>query len=143
MPRASKRFINRQLDEDLEEYFSILISNLNNPKEIESFFNDFLTSEEKLMLTKRLMLHLMLENNYKDFEIEQVLKISGETVRVHRNIWSKGGTAYKKVIGKIAGKQKTKLFWKKIEKMLKPLELALEAKTNMKSRARLASADFN
>lgn len=143
MPRASKRFISKSVNSELKEYFANLISSLNSSKEIEQFFNDFLTIEEKIMLSKRLMLHLMLENRYQNYQIEEVLKVSGETVRVHKNIWEKGGILYKKTIGKIAKKQKNKYFWRKVERILKPLELALESKTNMKSRAKFASGDWN
>lgn len=94
------------------------------------------------MLSKRLMLHLMLENGYKSFEIEKVLGISGETVRVHNNIWSKGGETYKKIIRRMAKREKTKIFRRGIEKILKPIDLALNVRTNMKARAKLASGDW-
>lgn len=138
MPRVSRKRIKKDLDSELKNHFSSLISSLNNSSEIEKFFEDFLTPEEKTMLAKRLMLHLMLENNYRVVEIESVLDISRETVRVHRNIWSRGGEIYKKIIRKIARKEKAAKFWKKVEKILRPIDLALRAKTDMKARAKLA-----
>lgn len=138
MPRVSRKRIKKDLDFELRNHFSSLISSLNNSSEIEKFFEDFLTPEEKTMLAKRLMLHLMLENNYRMVEIESVLDISRETVRVHRNIWSRGGEIYKKIIGKIAQKERNVRFWKKVEKILRPIDLALRAKTDMKARAKLA-----
>jgi len=142
MPRISKKPVDKNLNKELKDNFSYLISSLSTPLEIEQFFNDFLTSEENTMLSKRLMLHLMLENKYETSQIKAVLGISKETIRVHGYIWKNGGEKYKKTIQKIAKREKTKEFWKKIEKLLKPLELALESKTNMKARAKFATGDW-
>ena len=60
MPRASRRPIKENVDEELRENFSSLISSLSDSGEIRKFFEDFLTHEEQVMLSKRLMLHLML-----------------------------------------------------------------------------------
>lgn len=143
MPRVSKKYLSKKVHEDLKENFSFLISSLHSTLDIEQFFEDFLSDEEKTMLNKRLMLYLMLENNYKSSEIKAVLGMSRETIRVHQNIWKKGGTGYKNVIKKIAKREQTKLFWEKVEKILKPLELTVTAKTNMKSRAKLLSGDYD
>ncbi len=143
MPRISRKPVNKNLDKELKDNFAYLISSLSTPLEIEQFFNDFLTSEENMMLSKRLMLHLMLENGYETSQIKAVLGISRETIRVHGHIWKSGGEKYKKTIQKIARREKTKEFWKKIEKLLKPIELVLESKTNMKSRAKFASGNFS
>ena len=137
MPRASRKRIGRNMQDELRDNFAYLISALHRSKDIENFLEDFLTQEEKTMLAKRLMLHLMLENGYKPSEIEAVLGMSRETIRVHKKIWSRGGETYRSMIRKIAKRGKTKEFWQKVEKILKPLEYALQAKNNMKARAKL------
>ncbi len=142
MPRASRKPIKESLNQELDQYFTSLITTLNKKEEIEQFFKDFLTTEEKTMLTKRLMLHLMLENGSKTSQIEAVLGMSRETIRVHGHIWSGGGVVYKKIISKIAGKEKTKRFWEKVDKVLKPLDLALRSKTDMKARAQFATGGW-
>lgn len=119
-----------------------MISSLASSSDIQHFFQTFLTEEEKVMLTKRLMLHLMLENKYSYSEITEVLSVSNETVYKHKLVWEKGDETYKTVIAKIAKKKKTSAFWLQIEKFLRPLELGLEAKTNMKARAKLMSRDY-
>lgn len=142
MPRASRKPIKKDVGIELEEHFASLISSLQNAKDIKQFFQDFLTKEEKTMLTKRLMLHLMFENGYKPFQIETVLSMSRETIRVHGNIWSRGGVVYKQIISKIAKREKAKRFWEKVEKILKPIDLALRSKTDMKARAKFASGNW-
>ncbi|HVF69900.1 MAG TPA: Trp family transcriptional regulator [Xanthomonadales bacterium] len=142
MPRASKRILNKNIYEELEDHFSFLISSLHSSQDIERFFSDFLTSEEKSMLTKRLMLHLMLENGYTVSHIKAVLNMSRETIRVHQHVWGKGGNTYKVMLQKIAHREKTKEFWKKVEQILRPFDLALQSKTNMKARAKIAGKDY-
>ena len=78
MSRASRKPVEKDLDQQLQENFTSLISNLNSSTNIEGFFKDFLTKEEKTMLGKRLMLHLMLEKGYKNDQIKAVLGISKE-----------------------------------------------------------------
>lgn len=143
MPRASRKKLSKETDIELKENFSSLISSLQYPIEIEQFFQDFLTKEENLMLSKRLMLHLLLENNYKGIEIQSILGVSEETVRVHKQAREKGGKTYKKIIGKIAKGRKIKLFLQEIDRKLRPLELALRSKTDMKARAKFISGDYD
>jgi|WetSurMetagenome_2_1015567.scaffolds.fasta_scaffold95209_2 uncharacterized protein YerC len=143
MPRASKKPVSEKVMIELQDNFAYLVSSLSNSVEIQQFFNDFLSDEEKLMLSKRLMLHLMLENGYEAEEICAVLGITKETVRIHKTIRILGGSAYKTIIKKIARREKTKQFWKKVENALKPLDLMLQAKTNMKARAKLLSGDYS
>lgn len=142
MPRASRKEVNRSLQIEMQDNFALLISSLSSSRDIQQFFQTFLTDEEKTMLTKRLMLHLMLENYYDPAEISTVLGFSRETVYKHKIIWITGGDVYKTVIKKIAGKTKTKDFWKKVEKFLRPLELALISKSNMRARAKFMSGDY-
>lgn len=142
MPRASKRFLNKNVHRELQDHFAYLISSLQKSEDIERFFDEFLTREEKLMLSKRLMLHMMLENDYSISHIERVLKMSRETIRYHKHIWEKGGSIYRNIISKIVKRQKTKEFWKKVEEALKPVDLLMKSKTNMKARAKFASGDW-
>lgn len=142
MPRASRKRIKKKVYEEVIGNFASLITALKNPYEIEFFFQDFLTKEEKLMLSKRLMLHLLLERGFYSSQIESTLGVSKETVRTHKNVWSRGGKVYKSIIQEIAKRNKTKEFWEKIEKLLKPVELVLQAKTNMKARAKFASGEW-
>ena len=137
MPRVSRRDVSKTIHGELDDNFAFLISSLSESSEIKQFFQDFLTDEEKTMLTKRLMLHLMLEQGYNQSQIKTVLSMSRETIRVHKRVWERGGTIYKMIIRKIAKREKTKQFWKTVEKILQPLNLALQAKTNMKTRAKL------
>ncbi len=137
MPRASRRQVDNAIRIELDDNFAFLISSLSSSSDIRKFFEIFLTDEEKTMLAKRLMLHLMLENGYGLAEASAILCMSNETVYKHKRIYNTGSKAYKNIIEKIARRDKTKRFWREVNKLLRPLDLALRAKSDMKARAEL------
>jgi len=139
MPRASRRPVNKNFDQDLKENFSSLIATLNNSSEIRQFFNDFLTHEEQTMLTKRLMLHLMLERGYRTSQIQSTLGITKETIRIHRRIEGKGNLLYKRVLSKIDRKAEKRMLWKRLEKTLRPAGFLLSKGESIKTSANLQS----
>lgn len=143
MPRASRRTVRKEVDLELKENFASLISSLSSKNDIEQFFQDFLTREENTMLTKRLMMHLMIENGHRTSDIQAFLSVSKETVRIHKNVWGKGVDTYKKVISKIAKREKTRQFFKKLEKMFRPIELEMKSRNDIKARAKFASGDWD
>lgn len=142
MPRVSKKILRREIEEEIRYNFASLVSTLSSSKDIEKFFEDFLTKEENKMLTKRLMLHIMLENGHRQSDIGSFLGMSRETIRVHKNLSERGGSVYKNIIGKIARREKTKQFFKTLEKKLKPVELVFKSRNDMRARAKLASGDW-
>ncbi|MEK9176255.1 MAG: Trp family transcriptional regulator [Patescibacteria group bacterium] len=141
MPRASKKIINKELDEELNQSFSFLISSLRDKKEINDFFRDFLTKEEKKMLPKRLMLHLMLFNDIPDSKINSHLGMSYETIRIHRNSWDSFEPNYKMIIEMISKRKNTKELLKKFGQKLEKVDAFLSAKSNMKARSKVFSND--
>ncbi len=84
----------------------------------------------------------MLERGYKSSHIQSVLNINKDTIRIHSAVWQRGGNVYKEVLGKIARKAEVKEFWKKIESMLKPVELFVKSRNDMKARAKFASGEW-
>src|SRR3990167_9096774 len=115
MPRASRKLINKDLNDELNENFLILISSLRVSQEINYFFAGFLTKEEKKMIPKRLMLHLMLFNNIPDSKISAHLGVSYETIRTHRNSWGSFSNEYKEIVSKISRRKNTKDLLRKLD----------------------------
>lgn len=142
MTRVSRARLDQKRLEEIKEHFSFLISSLNNSIEIENFFNEFLTEEEKIMLTKRLVLYLMLKRNYSPPDIQTALHVSYETVRTYQKQLQYKNSLFQKTIERLVKREKAKAFFEKIDKILKPLDLALRAKTDMKARAELASGSW-
>ncbi len=142
MGRISKRIIDKGLREELEEQLSFIISSLTEKDEINLFLNEFLTKEEKIMLGKRLLLYMLLDRGLTNTQINSILGISYETTRWYKQTFENKPEIFKKHIKKLVNREERREFWEKIEKILKPIELALNAKTNMKARAKLASGDW-
>ncbi len=139
MGRVSKRKINKDLERSLEEQLSFIIVSLTSRNEVGVFLDEFLTREEKLMLGKRLILYMLLYKGLTNTQINNALSVSHETTRWYREIFDKKPEAFKKMLERLIKREKSQELWKKVEKVLEPFKLALESKTNMKSRAELAT----
>lgn len=142
MGRVSKRVINKELQKELEDQLSFIISSLVDKNEINLFLDEFLTREEKIMLGKRLILYVLLYKGFTSTQIHNILGMSFETIRWYKEIYEDKTEVFKKQIDKLIKRERNIEFWKKVEKVLEPFALALEAKSNMKARAKLASGDF-
>jgi len=142
MPRISRYKLGKEELQSIQNHFSYLISSFTNSQEIENFFDGFLTPEEKLMLSKRLVLFMMIKRGYPPSVIQPSLHISYESVRTYTNLFSHKNELFQKTLDRLIKRDKTQEFWKKIDKVLKPVDLFLRAKTDMKARAKFASGDW-
>lgn len=141
MGRVSKKGINKALEKDLEDQLSFIVSSLINRGEIEVFLNEFLTREEKIMLGKRLVLYMLLLKGLTNTQINNVLSLSHETTRWYRELFDKKPELFKKTVDRLLKREQMQEFWKKVEKLLEPVGLMLQAKTNMRARARLLGGE--
>lgn len=142
MGRVSKRVLSKDFVKEIEEQLSFLISSLTDKDEINLFMSEFLSKEEKLMLGKRLILYMMLYKGMTDSQIHSALAMSRETIHWYRQTYENKSELFRKNIKKLIARERNKELWEKIDKILEPLYLAMEAKTNMRARARLAQGDF-
>lgn len=143
MGRVSKQLINRELMEDLEEQLSFIIISFKAKEETRAFLNEFLTKEEKMMLGKRLTLYMMLYKGMTSKQIHDSLSMSYETIRWYKQVYENKPDVFRKEIEKLISREKSKELWNKIERILKPIELAMNARNDMKARAKFASGDFS
>lgn len=95
------------------------------------------------MLSKRIMLHLMLERGYKSSQIQAFLGVNKDTVRIHTTIWQRGGSVYKNVLKVIAKKAEAREFWERLEKFFAPVELFVKSRNDMRARAKFASGEWD
>ncbi|MEM4271328.1 MAG: Trp family transcriptional regulator [Candidatus Pacearchaeota archaeon] len=142
MPRVSKFLLRDKQIKEISSHLHYLISLLNNENEISNFLGNFLTKEEKLMLSKRLVLLMMLKRQYSPSAIKNILHVSYETIRIYQNQLNSKNEIFEKILKKILQRQKTKELFDKINKFLKPIDLAMRSKTNMRARAKFASGNW-
>ncbi len=139
MPRASKRKLDQKKLKNISSQLTYLISNLSRDSEIEDFLDNFLTREEKIMLSKRLVLFMILKKGYLPSTIKSLLNISYETIRIYQNQLSGKSQIFHEILEKLLKSQRNRDIFKNIEEILKPLDLALKSKTNMKARSAFLS----
>lgn len=143
MTRVSRLKLTKNRLEEIREYFSFLIASLNNSSEIENFLDGFLTNEEKIMLSKRLVLMMMIKRGYPPSAIQSILNMSYESVRTYTILLSTRNNMFQKTIERLIKRQKTREFLQKIDKLLKPLDLVLRSGTDMRGRAKIYSGDWS
>jgi Trp operon repressor len=108
-------------------------------KELRKFLAEFLTSEEKTMLAKRLTLYIMLLSDYSDAEIKEVLKMSYETIRATRGLLENKSQKFRDSLEHWVKKPNKE---RPTNRLLKFIELALAAKSDVKARAKLTSGEY-
>lgn len=143
MPRTSKFRLDQKQLQEINSHLLFLISSLKNSGEAERFFGDFLTKEEKVMLSKRLVLFMMIKKGYGPSVIQSALHVSYETVRTYQNQLYSKDKFFHVTLDKLIKRQRTLSLFAKIDKLLKPIDLALKSKSNMQARAKLASGDWD
>lgn len=128
MPRASKQ----QLDTIIWQEMNVNLFNLLGSlkaKDLERFFPQLLTREERTMLAKRITLYSLILNGFADSEIKKNLKISHETIRNARLVLETKDKDFQSKLKKLIKKDSPQF--------LKFINLALRSKTSVKARNQL------
>jgi uncharacterized protein YerC len=136
MPRRSKARLSKEDLEALHEDLYSLFTSISKDN-LMKFMREFLTTEEQVMISKRFMLYKLLFQEVDLFEIQQGLGISRETTRIYAQSKNHRSDFFKQVIFKSIKNTDREKIKQKISEAIKPLEYALNAKTNMKARAKL------
>ncbi len=134
MGRVSKKTINPDLQQKLDEQLHSLVASLTNKEDIEGFLDEFLTKEEKTMLAKRLLLYMMLLKNFGTEHIHATLSMSRETIRWYREIFATKGDRFRRQVEKQLEKSELQELWSHIEEIISTV---IKSKTNMKARMKL------
>ncbi len=142
MGRVSKKTIDKDLQNELEEQLSFIVSCLTDKKEIIVFLQEFLTREEKIMLGKRLVLYMLLFRGALSKDIHESLLVSYETIRSYKQHAEVKPVTFQKIIRRLASNEKNKHLLKKIEKLMAPLELFMHAKSDMKARSKFMNGNW-
>jgi len=109
MPRVSK---NREVEKEKQKLFIddfyAAVTSLKDKNEVREFFEDLLTSEEKLMLAKRFQAAMMLNLGYLWDEIDDRVKVTQSTIgRLYGRV-AHGFGGLNRIAGRIIGIKKKK-----------------------------------
>lgn len=139
MPRRSIAVLSQSEIRNLKINFSNFLSHLS-PAQLQEFFEEFLTEEEQIMLSKRLMLYKMLYSSQDLVHIQQALGISRETTRLYNQIKNTKSKRFKNEISKLNNsKRDTKNEGNALSDFL---DTAIDSRSSAKARAKLYQGDF-
>lgn len=117
MTRVSKNPLRKDIQERVWEIFLTSLSSLKKEVAMD-FVNDLLSETEKVMLSKRLSIALMIIKGYNSSYIATTLKVSGSTVNSVRRWLSFGGQGYRLVLAKIIKKEELEIFFEDLDEDL-------------------------
>ena len=100
MPRRSKVELSPETIAELEEQFYNFLHSLS-PEETNKFFKEFLTTEEKMMMYKRLALYWSLFEGYSLASIQRMLGITHDTTRIYNKRKNEMSSDFKNLLHRI------------------------------------------
>ena len=109
----------RKLDEKLESYMSdILLASFTHCRTEDSvnyFLQDILTDTERIVVSKRLAIALLLLQNYGYYQICSVLKVSPPTVSKVKQWLKLRGDGFRTVLEAVKDDERMGEFWERVE----------------------------
>ena len=115
MPHISKQLLEKKKFVDIHKQLYKVIIELSRTGKAKVVFDELLTKTEKLMLSKRLAIIVMLDQKESIYAIENMLKVSPSTVA--RMLLSYESDKYKELLKEIRNQNS---FWTQIEKIIPP-----------------------
>lgn len=100
MPRRSKVELSPETLQELENQFYSFLDSLSH-EETKKFFEEFLTTEEKMMMYKRLALYWMLFEGYSLASIQRSLGVTHDTTRLYNKRKNQMTDEFKSIIHRI------------------------------------------
>lgn len=123
MAQVSKYRLSQKEEAEIKSLFAEVVSLLYRQQDITAFLDDFLTPTERIVLSKRITVALLLKKGCSYETIMKTLKISAPTVADVSLKLKYAGKGYHQVLDKILREQKIKSIFDKVE------NLALDALT--------------
>lgn len=118
MAQISKYPVHKSVEKRIFEIFTYTISNLRDSGEIEEFLKDFLSPVEKIMLSKRLAIAVLLAKGYSYPSIMGILRVTPGTIAGISISFKYSGKGYKRMVEKILAQEKKDNFWQGVEDIL-------------------------
>ena len=118
MTRVSKYQLNIKVETQIRNIFAEIISQLSGKENVFTFFDDFLTETEKIVLSKRIAIAFMLKKDYNYEIIKSVLRVSQSTVSIVNLKLKYSGKGYHQILDKILLQEKIKAGFDQVENFI-------------------------
>ncbi|MBI4091719.1 MAG: hypothetical protein HY427_00730 [Candidatus Levybacteria bacterium] len=119
MTKISRRFLDKTLENYILATFLRTILSLKDFDDAKNFMGDLLSPTEKTMLIKRLGIAVLLAKGKTYEEIDEVLKVSRNTImNVSNSLKHSPSQGYRKIVQSINSDQKREELFDKVEELL-------------------------
>jgi len=124
MPHVSRKKVDKKVLDEILDFLVIVLTGVNEEKEMKMLLDAFLTSTEKIMLAKRLGVAYMLEEKIPFDEISGTLSVTRPTIdkiRIGLKLEESGYELALKVLRKTKNLEAFKQIFKDVlKRMAKP-----------------------
>lgn len=101
MSQVSRIPLRKEIEERVFEVFFRALAEAKSAKEVKLLLDDLLTPTEKVMLSKRLAIAILLMKEYDYRAIREILKVSPPTISKVANWFKFKGEGYRRVANKL------------------------------------------
>lgn len=117
MPQVSKRTLPKDREKQLLETLWEAFTQLRNKRDVQAFMDDLLTPVERIMVTKRLAIAVLLLKGWGYQSIREFLKVSNEPIaRVAHLV--KNNKGYKLAVDKVIRTEAGREFWRELGSLI-------------------------
>ncbi len=118
MPHVSKYKLSQSQVDQLSQRIVDAVFLLRNRGDLSLFFNDLLSTTEKIMIGKRFLIAIMLEHGWSYLDIRQRLKVTDMTIASISERLKTSGRGFRSAIKQLKRRENID---KMLEKFLSPL----------------------
>ncbi len=95
MPHVSRYSLRKDIERELIETLLESIASARTKALAQELVADLLTPTEKIMLAKRILIAMLLEDGYTYFDIARVLKVTPTTINTIKTVLAKSGRGFR------------------------------------------------
>jgi len=136
MPRVSQNALSKESQVDIMSALVRTLASINQEETIDIFLRDLLTSSERIMLAKRLMVSVFVIRGLSSREICSILKMSKSTVNTIRHDLEKSHSGYRKILDSLLKESQSSKWLRIMNKLFKASTLPIKGSKKSMSRWR-------
>lgn len=118
MPQISRFPLHKDVYYQIRDDLVWILSALHSEKEVKSFYYDFFTKTERIMLAKRLAVAIMLTRDFSYRDIRYILHVSTATISRVADWLDGSGEGVKHAINKLTRQERMRNFLEDVDKFL-------------------------
>src|SRR3989344_2089095 len=121
MPHISKYKLSKDKIDQLSQHIINASFLIRDRRDLNLFFGDLLTTTEKIMLGKRLLIAMMIERGRAYMDIRRMLGVSDPTIAIISEQLKKDGRGFRSAIKQLRRKEKIDAILERFGKALEAL----------------------